>query len=154
MVLQLLLSFFSGRNSIILFLEFLQNKSTMLHLVPPEQVGLKTPLGKTKGITHPTLAFTVSSTVLLDQPIRRSGSKPAAATAAAAPAAPAIASPEKTPEEPVARTPTPGEQLVLKNVPLDDAFEQNMVKDERGIFTWSTSRKREAAVPSANHDGS
>ena len=103
------------------------------------QAALKTPLGRSKGIAHPTLAFTVSSTYLLDQPVRKAGSKPAATSQPEA-AVKSPAASEAGPQQPAARPPTPGEQLVLKNVPLDEAFEKNMVKDERGIFTWSTSR--------------
>ena len=102
------------------------------------QAGVKLPLGRSKGIAHPTLAFTVSATSILDRPVRRAGSKPAAAPAEAPAPTPVK---EDAPKEQEARAPTPGEQLLLRNVPLDDAFEKNMIKDERGIFTWSTSRK-------------
>ncbi|KAK9841541.1 hypothetical protein WJX74_007535 [Apatococcus lobatus] len=106
---------------------------------PGWKAGVKLPLGRSKGIAHPTLAFTVSATSILDRPVRRAGSKPAAARADI-PASPASVK-EDVPEEQKTRAPTPSEQLLLKNVPLDEAFEKNMVKDERGIFTWSTNRK-------------
>ncbi|KAK9859370.1 hypothetical protein WJX84_009952 [Apatococcus fuscideae] len=110
---------------------------------PGWKAAMKVPLGRSKGVAHPTLAFTYSATYLLDTSIGRAGSKPSAASkpTPAASQAPAGGAPASAKSEPAARAPTPGEQLVLKNIPLDTAFEQNMVKDERGVYTWSTQRK-------------